>query len=48
MRKGVRGKGARGIVGQGGSWLQDDSARMASDYQKTCYHESTVLVKINL
>jgi len=39
---------ARGKAGQGRSWVQDDSTSALADYQETCCHESTLLVKINL
>ena len=48
VRKGVRGEGPRGIVGQGDGWKRNASARVASNCQKLCYHRSIVHVKINL
>jgi hypothetical protein len=37
-----------GMGREGDSWIQNVSARVLADYQKLCYHVSTVHVKENL
>jgi len=35
------------MTGQGSNSMQNASARVASNYQRGCYHEGIVIVKIN-